>query len=110
MVVKSALPRTGHAVVWKWTNSPRRVAGRLSAHECRNGTDPVWWSGGARVAIGVGAGSPWGGEEELTSPIVVTAWRYLLPLDEADIGAIEAFAREHYGLAPEPQGGPGRPG
>ena len=54
--------------------------------------------------------SPWGGEEELTSPIVVTAWRHLLPLDTADTGAIDAFARQHYGQAPEPLGGPGPPG
>ena len=49
--------------------------------------------------------SPWGGED-LASPIVVTSWLYLLPLDEVDIGAIDAFAREHYGVAPEPGGGP----
>jgi len=54
--------------------------------------------------------SPWGGEDELPAPIVATAWRWTLALDEADTGAIDAFAGEHYGIAPEPNGGPGPPG
>jgi hypothetical protein len=49
--------------------------------------------------------SPWAGDG-LGSSVVVTAWRYLLPLEAVDIGAIDAFAAERYGLAPEPQGGP----
>jgi hypothetical protein len=54
--------------------------------------------------------TPWGGEDELPSAVVATSWRWLLELDEADTGAIEAFASEHYGIAPEPNGGPGPPG
>jgi hypothetical protein len=54
--------------------------------------------------------SPWGGEEPLPSPVVATSWRWLLELEEADTAAIDEFAREHYGLAPEPNGGPGPPG
>jgi Protein of unknown function (DUF3105) len=54
--------------------------------------------------------SPWGGEEPLPAPVVATAWRWLLELEAADTDAIDAFAREHYGLAPEPNGGPGPPG
>ena len=53
--------------------------------------------------------APWGGSEELPSPVAVTSWRWLLELDEADIAAIEDFASEHYGIAPEPNGGPGPP-
>ncbi len=53
--------------------------------------------------------SPWAGDEELPAPVVVTAWRQLLELDEVDTDAINDFAREHYGLAPEPNGGPGPP-
>ncbi len=53
--------------------------------------------------------SPWGGSDPLPSPIVATAWNYLLELDEVDTGAIDAFADAHYGLAPEPNGGPGPP-
>lgn len=53
--------------------------------------------------------TPWGGGDELPSPIVVTAWNWLLELEEADTGAIETFADEHYGIAPEPNGGPGPP-
>jgi len=63
-----------------------------------------------QVAQGVGGRykfilSPWDGEE-LASPIAVTSWRNLLFLDELDIGAIDAFAGQHYGMAPEPAGGP----
>ncbi|CAN5230958.1 hypothetical protein BH23CHL9_BH23CHL9_05810 [soil metagenome] len=54
--------------------------------------------------------SPWAGEDELPAPIAVTAWRQLLELDEVDTGALDTFSREHYGLAPEPNGGPGPPG
>ncbi len=54
--------------------------------------------------------TPWGGEGELPAPITVTAWRQLLELDTVDTGALDAFTREHYGLAPEPNGGPGPPG
>lgn len=53
--------------------------------------------------------SPWGGEGDLETPIVVTAWRQLLELDEVDTDAINDFAREHYGRSPEPNGGPGPP-
>lgn len=54
--------------------------------------------------------SPWGGDDPLPSPVVATSWRWLLELDEADTAAIDEFAREHYGIAPEPNGGPGPPG
>lgn len=54
--------------------------------------------------------SPWGGEEPLPSPVVATSWRWVLELDEPDTAAIDEFAREHYGVAPEPNGGPGPPG
>lgn len=53
--------------------------------------------------------TPWDGGEELPAPIVLTAWRNLLELEEVDIGAIEEFSREHYGMSPEPNGGPGPP-
>ena len=53
--------------------------------------------------------TPWGGEEPLPSPVVVTSWRYLLELDGVDTAAIDGFASEHYGLAPEPNGGPAPP-
>jgi hypothetical protein len=53
--------------------------------------------------------SPWGGQDPLPSPVVATSWRYLLELDTADTTAIDQFAREHYGIAPEPNGGPAPP-
>jgi hypothetical protein len=54
--------------------------------------------------------SPWGGQDALPAPIVVTAWRYLLDLETPDTAAIDEFARAHYGRSPEPNGGPGPPG
>ena len=54
--------------------------------------------------------TPWGGDEPLPSPVVATAWRYLLQLETADTAAIDEFARAHYGRSPEPNGGPGPPG
>ena len=53
--------------------------------------------------------SPWGGSEPLPAPVVATSWRWSLNLDTAGIDAIDAFAREHYGNAPEPNGGPAPP-
>lgn len=53
--------------------------------------------------------TPWGGEDPLPAPIVVTAWRNLLELEEADTDAIDQFARSRYGRSPEPNGGPGPP-
>ncbi len=53
--------------------------------------------------------SPWDGTD-FDHPVAVTAWRQLLYLDEADVDAIDEFARAHYGRSPEPAGGPGPPG
>jgi hypothetical protein len=52
--------------------------------------------------------SPYGGKN-FGHPIAVVAWRWLLYLDSADLGAIRGFAQAHYGKAPEPLGGPGPP-
>jgi len=54
--------------------------------------------------------SPWGGVDPLPSPIVATAWRYLLELDTTDTSAMNDFARAHYQESPEPNGGPAPPG
>jgi hypothetical protein len=53
--------------------------------------------------------SPWGQSEPLPSPVVATAWLYLLELEGADTDAIGEFARARYGRSPEPNGGPGPP-
>ena len=52
--------------------------------------------------------SPWTGKD-FGHPIAVTAWRYLLYLDNADISAIQAFTNFHYEKSPGPQGGPAQP-
>jgi hypothetical protein len=52
--------------------------------------------------------SPWAGAD-FGAPIAVTAWRYLLYLDEVDTGQIDAFVGAYYGRGPEPGGGPGPP-
>jgi hypothetical protein len=68
----------------------------------------------AQVASGISGRfkfilSPWGGNDPLPSPIVATAWRYLIELETADTAMIDDFARAHYGRSPEPNGGPGPP-
>ncbi|MGH2427343.1 MAG: DUF3105 domain-containing protein [Candidatus Limnocylindria bacterium] len=67
----------------------------------------------SQVSQGVGGRfkfivSPWEGPE-LEQPIAVTAWTFLLFLDDVDLDAIRGFADAHYGLAPEPNGGPPAP-
>lgn len=52
--------------------------------------------------------APWVGTD-FGHPIAVTSWNWLLYLDSADIDQVRAFLGEHYGDAPEPFGGPGRP-
>ncbi len=54
--------------------------------------------------------SPWGGADPLPAPVVATSWTWLLELETGDTDVIDEFAREHYGNAPEPGGGPGPPG
>ena len=54
--------------------------------------------------------TPWGASDPLPSAVVATAWNWMLELDEADTAAIDSFADEHYGISPEPNGGPGPPG
>jgi hypothetical protein len=53
--------------------------------------------------------APWGGAD-FGHPVAVTAWNWLLNLDSADVDAVRAFLDAHYGDAPEPFGGPNRPG
>ncbi|MEX2136206.1 MAG: DUF3105 domain-containing protein [Chloroflexota bacterium] len=52
---------------------------------------------------------PWSGAN-FNHPIAVTAWDWLLYLDTADLDKVRAFSDAHYGDAPEPLGGPGKPG
>lgn len=52
---------------------------------------------------------PWSGAD-FAHPIAVTAWNWLLYLDTADLDTIRAFTDAHYGDAPEPFGGPAKPG
>lgn len=52
--------------------------------------------------------TPWSGAN-FNHPIAVTAWNWLLYLDTADLDKIDAFTDAHYGDAPEPFGGPGKP-
>jgi hypothetical protein len=52
---------------------------------------------------------PWSGAD-FGHPIAVTAWNWLLYLDTANLDDIRAFTDAHYGNAPEPLGGPAKPG
>lgn len=53
--------------------------------------------------------TPWSGAD-FGHPIAVTAWNWLLYLDTADLDKVRAFTDAHYGDAPEPFGGPAKPG
>lgn len=53
--------------------------------------------------------TPWGGAD-FGHAVAVTSWNWLLYLETANIDSIRAFLDAHYGNAPEPLGGPGRPG
>lgn len=53
--------------------------------------------------------SPWDGAD-FEHAIAVTSWNWLLYLDETDTDQLRQFLDDHYGDAPEPFGGPGRPG
>ncbi len=53
--------------------------------------------------------SPWAGQD-FGHPIAVTAWTYLLYQETLNLDQVGAFMDAHYGLAPEPGGGPGAPG
>lgn len=53
--------------------------------------------------------SPWIGQD-FGHAVAVTAWNWLLYLDSADTDMIREFTNDHYGDAPEPNGGPGPPG
>ena len=94
-------------------------------HNLEHGGVVIWYQPGQLDAAGVQALeqyvrqqnsasqykvilSPWSGEV-FDHPIAVTAWNWLLYLDEADIDQVRAFLSEHYGDAPEPFGGPGPP-
>jgi hypothetical protein len=52
---------------------------------------------------------PWSGVN-FGHPIAVTAWDWLLYLDNANLDAIRTFIGAHYEQSPEPNGGPARPG
>jgi Protein of unknown function (DUF3105) len=53
--------------------------------------------------------TPWSGAD-FGHPIAVTAWRWLLYLDSADLDQVRTFIGDHYGDAPESAGGPAKPG
>jgi hypothetical protein len=52
--------------------------------------------------------APWSGAN-FGHAIAVTAWDWLLYLDTADLDQVRAFIGDHYGDAPESQGGPAKP-
>lgn len=52
--------------------------------------------------------APWAGAD-FGHPMAITAWTWLLYLDEVDTDLMDQFVDQHYGDAPEPGGGPGPP-
>lgn len=63
------------------------------------------WNGTERFKVLV---APWAGSD-FGHPMAILAWTWLLYLDEVDADLMDRFVDQHYGDAPEPGGGPGRP-
>jgi hypothetical protein len=63
------------------------------------------WNGTERFKVLV---APWSGPD-FGHPMAIVAWTWLLYLDEVDTDLMDQFVDQHYGDAPEPGGGPGRP-
>ncbi|MEP7040239.1 MAG: DUF3105 domain-containing protein [Chloroflexota bacterium] len=53
--------------------------------------------------------SPWSGAN-FGHPIALAAWNWLLYQDSVDLEVVRTFMDAHYGDAPEPFGGPAKPG
>jgi hypothetical protein len=53
--------------------------------------------------------TPWSGAD-FGHPLALTAWNWLAYLDTADLDKVRGFIDAHYGHAPEPFGGPAKPG
>jgi hypothetical protein len=53
--------------------------------------------------------TPWSGAD-FGHPVALTAWNWLLYLDTVDLDKVRGFIDAHYGDAPEPFGGPAKPG
>jgi hypothetical protein len=120
-------PHWGTPAEWGAYQSPQAESQLI--HNLEHGGIVIWYDADAVDAEGVAAleqyvrtqtaagisgrfkfiVSPWGGQDALPAPVVATSWRYLLELETADTTAIDQFAREHYGIAPEPNGGPAPP-
>jgi len=121
-------PHWGTPAAWGVYSSP--LAESQSIHNLEHGGIVIWYDPEALTVESIDALttyvqnqnatglsgrykfilSPWGGSEPLPSPVVATAWRWILELETADTAAIDEFARAHYGQSPEPNGGPGPPG
>lgn len=90
-----------HGGIVIWYQAGQVTADQIAALEAYTRS----WNGTERYKVIV---SPWSGSD-FGHPIAVVAWTWLLYLDEVDPDLMDQFIDQHYGQAPEPGGGPGRP-
>jgi hypothetical protein len=90
-----------HGGIVIWYQADQVTAEQIEALE----TYTRSWNGTERFKVIV---SPWSGSD-FGHPIAIVAWTWLLYLDEVDTDLMDRFVDQHYGDAPEPGGGPGRP-
>ena len=109
-----------------WGVYPTAQAQERMVHNLEHGGVVIWYQPGKLDADGLTALTdfvnqqvtterfkviltPWAGSD-FGHPIAVTAWNWLLYLDTADLDKVRTFIDAHYGHAPEPLGGPAKPG
>jgi len=108
-----------------WGTYPTAVPQERAIHNLEHGGIVIWyqagqvsaeqidelesytrsWNGSERYKVLV---APWAGAD-FGHPMAILAWTWLLYLDEVDTDLMDRFVDQHYGDAPEPGGGPGRP-
>jgi len=109
----------------EWGVHPEPVAQEQAIHNLEHGGIVIWyqadqvtaeqiealetytrsWNATERFKVLVAS---WPGSD-FAHPMAILAWTWLLYLDDVDTDLMDRFVDQHYGDAPEPGGGPGRP-
>lgn len=96
-----AIHNLEHGGIVIWYQADQVTAEQIDALE----TFTRSWNATERFKVIV---APWTGSD-FGHPMAMLAWTWLLYLDEIDTDVMDRFVDQHYGDAPEPGGGPGRP-
>jgi hypothetical protein len=100
-VQERAIHNLEHGGIVVWYQADQVTAEQIEQLE----TFTRSWNGTERFKVLV---APWAGPD-FGLPMAIVAWTWLLYLDEVDTDLMDRFIDQHYGDAPEPGGGPGRP-